>query len=178
MVFAVIATTANATQFTRSVPGTTLTLPADYPEAGGVAIVLVGANGNSYFQFSNPTGAFRGFNSNGQPTRFRGNPFTINDLISLDCGFSTCATYFGGSISNIYVRFTAYDGDTRAGQFDANNIDLLINGFNLGNWTNIPTQNTNLDGTQLISSGIGFGNRTYDTGWFSSTNSALLSNIL
>lgn len=174
----VTATAANATPFTTAVPGTSLTLPAGYPEAGGVAIVLVGANGNSYFQFSNPTGAFRGFNSNGTPTRFRGDPFTINDPIGLDCGFSTCSTYFGGAISNIYVRFTAYDGDTQAGQFDANDIDLLINGFNVGNWTNIPTQNTNLDGTQLISSGIGFGNRTYDTGWFSSTNPALLANIL
>lgn len=174
----VTATAANATPFTTSVPGTSLTLPAGYPEAGGVAIVLVGANGNSYFQFSNPTGAFRGFNSNGTPTRFRGDPFTINDPIGLDCGFSTCSTYFGGAISNIYVWFTAYDGDTQAGQFDANDIDLLINGFNVGNWTNIPTQNTNLDGTQLISSGIGFGNWTYDTGWFLSTNPALLANIL
>lgn len=40
---------SQATQFTRNVPGTSLTLPAGYPEAGGVAFVLVGVNGNVYY---------------------------------------------------------------------------------------------------------------------------------
>ena len=108
------ATIVGATPFTRTVPGTSpvLTLPAEYPEAGGVALVMVGVNGNSYFQFSNPAGAFRGYNSNGLPTQFRGNPFTVNDPIALNCGFSTCSTYFGGALANVYIRFTAYDGDT------------------------------------------------------------------
>ena len=44
-----------ATNFTTNVPGTSISLPADYPEAGGVAFVLVGVNGNIYYQFSDPT---------------------------------------------------------------------------------------------------------------------------
>jgi len=167
-----------ATQFTTSVPGTNLVLPDDYPEAGGVAIVMVGANGNSYFQFSNPEGAFRGFNSNGTPTQFRGNPFTINDPIALDCGFSTCSTYFGGSIAEIYIRFSAYDGDTASGNFDEDRIQLRMNGFDVGNWSDVLTEQTNTAGTQSFGFQTGFGNRTFDTGWFSSTNSALLGNIL
>ena len=172
------ATIASATPFTTTVPGTGLTLPDDYPEAGGVAIVMIGANGNTYFQFSNPTGAFKGFNNDGRPRRFEGNPFTINDPIELDCGFSSCSTYFGGSIAEMHIRLTAEDGDTAAGEFDHDDISLLINGYNVGNWSDVPTQNTNTSGTQLISSGIGFGDRTFDTGWFKSTNQALLNNIL
>ena len=174
------ATIVGATPFTRTVPGTSpvLTLPAEYPEAGGVALVMVGVNGNSYFQFSNPAGAFRGYNSNGLPTQFRGNPFTVNDPIALNCGFSTCSTYFGGALANVYIRFTAYDGDTQVGGFDEDDIELRLNGFDVGNWSDVATQNTNTAGTQVFSSGTGFGNRTFDTGWFSSTNPALLSNIL
>ncbi|WP_143526302.1 hypothetical protein [Roseivivax lentus] len=83
------ATLAGATPFTSTVPGTSIVLPDGYPEAGGVAIVLQGVNGNLYYQFSDPDGAFVGFQNNGQPAAFRGNPFTINDPIALDCGFSS-----------------------------------------------------------------------------------------
>ena len=173
-----VPTVVTATPFTRTVPGTNITLPNGYPEAGGVAFVLVGANGNIYYQFSNPTGAFRGFNFNGQPTRFRGNPFTINDPLQLNCGFSDCSTYFGGAIANLYIRFTALDGDTQPGGFDENDISLIINGFNVGSWSGLVTENTNTAGTQSLGFGTGFGNNTFDTGWFSSTNAALLNNIL
>ena len=101
---------ALATNFTMNVPGTALRLPNGYPEAGGVAIVFIGVNGNAYYQFSNPTGAFHGYSNNGTPTAFQGNPFTINSPISLNCGFSACSTYFGGSIAQAYIRFSAYDG--------------------------------------------------------------------
>lgn len=169
---------ARATDFTMNVPGTSLRLPNGYPDAGGVAIVMVGANGNAYYQFSNPTGAFVGFQNNGSPTAFRGNPFTINSPIGLDCGYSTCSTYFGGSIAKIYIRFSAYDGDTQVGGFDNNDITLRLNGYSIDNWSNITTQSTNTNGTVSYSSQQGFGNNTFDTGWFTSTNSALLSNIL
>ena len=33
-------------------------LPTAYPEAGGVALILYGAYGNIYYQFSDPSGAF------------------------------------------------------------------------------------------------------------------------
>ena len=168
----------HATSFTTTVPGTSITLPDEYPEAGGVAFVLVGDNGNLYYQFSNPAGAFRGFNSNGQPTNFRGNPFTINDPIALDCGFSSCTDYFGGGLQQIYIRFSAYDGDTQVGGFDENDISLILNGFNVGSWSGLTTEITNNAGTQSFGFDNGFGNNTFNTGWFSSTNSALLDNIL
>ena len=169
---------ANATPFTTNVPGTSLSLPADYPQAGGVAIVLVGANGNSYFQFSNPTGAFQGFQNTGTPAAFRGNPFTINSPIALDCGFSSCSDYFGGSIANIYIRFTAYDGDTQVGGFDQNDITLRLNGFDVANWSTINTEITDNAGTTSFGTELGFGNNTLNTGWFTSTNAALGANIL
>ncbi|WP_162176396.1 DUF7507 domain-containing protein [Sulfitobacter donghicola] len=168
----------DATTFTTTVPGTSLSLPAEYPEAGGVAFVLVGVNGNVYYQFSNPTGAFIGFQQNGRPSAFRGNPFTINDPLTLDCGFSSCSTYFGGAIAEVHIRFSAYDGDTQVNGFDEDDISLRLNGFNVGNWSDITTDITNNAGTTSFGQVQGFGNNTFNTGWFSSTNSALLSNIL
>ena len=169
---------AFATNFTRSVPGTSLQLPADYPQAGGVAFVLVGTNGNVYYQFSDPTDAFRGFNNSPNRPELGGNPFTINDPLTLDCGYSACRDYFGGGVANMYIRFSAYDGDTQVGGFDQNDISLLINGFNVGNWSNLTTQITNNDGTQGFGFVTGFGNNTFNTGWFQTSNQGLLENIL
>ena len=174
----VFAPVANATPFTTTVPATGVQLPDEYPEAGGVAIVLTGINGNIYYQFSDPDGAFVGFNFNGTPDAFEGNPFTINDPISLDCGFSSCADYFGGSIARIDIRFSAFDGDTQVGGFDEDDISLLINGFNVGSWSGLTTQRTSNDGLTDFGFEDGFGNRVFNTGWFESTNQALLSNIL
>jgi large repetitive protein len=167
-----------ATNFTMNVPGTSLRLPTGYPEAGGVAIVLIGANGNAYYQFSDPTGAFQGYQNTGNPAAFRGNPFTINNPIALDCGASSCATYFGGAITQMHVRFSAQDGDTGAGEFDNNDITLRVNGFDVANWSTVQTEVTNTAGT--VSSGFrtGFTNNTFNTGWMTSTNTALLSNVL
>lgn len=168
-----------ATPYTENVPApTSLPLPPEYPAAGGVVIVLTGVNGNVYYQFSDPDGAFRGFNSNGTPTQFRGNPFTVNDPIELDCGFSSCTDYFGGAIARMDVRFSAYDGDTQPGGFDENDISLLINGFNVGSWSGITSEITNTAGTQSSGFTTGFGNNTFNTAWFNTTNSALLDNIL
>lgn len=169
---------AQATTFTMTVPGTSIELPEDYPQAGGVAIVMEGLNGNLYYQFSDPSGAFVGFQHTGSPSQFRGNPFTINDPIALDCGYSTCRDYFGGGLERIYVRFSAYDGDTQPGGFDQNDISLLMNGYTVGSWSGLTTQVTNTAGTQAYRTATGFGNNTFNTGWFSSINPALLEDIL
>ena len=176
------ATLGQATPYTMTVPDTGVPLPANYPEAGGVAIVLTGVNGNIYYQFSDPDGAFVGFQNTGQPARFRGNPFTINDPVTLDCGFRDCADYFGGAIAQMDVRFSAFDGDTQVGGFDFDDISLIMNGVNVGSWSNLDTQVTNNSGTSAIgpNNGIvnGFGNGTFNTAWFRSTDPALLGNIL
>ncbi|MBU2994027.1 DUF11 domain-containing protein [Octadecabacter sp. 1_MG-2023] len=174
-----LAAAASATTYTENVPApTSLPLPPEYPAAGGVVIVLTGANGNIYYQFSDPDGAFRGFNNNGDPAAFRGNPFTVNDPISLDCGFSSCSDYFGGSIARMDVRFSAYDGDTQVGGFDEDDINLFINGYDVGSWSGITTEITSTDGNTSFGTTTGFGNNTFNTAWFASTNSALLDNIL
>lgn len=172
------APVAQATPFTMTVPVTGVALPTQYPQAGGVAIVMTGVNGNIYYQFSDPTGAFVGFQNTGTPAAFRGNPFTINNPIALDCGFRACVDYFGGAIAQIDVRFSAYDGDTQVGGFDQNNITLRMNGFDVGNWSGRTTEITNDAGTTSFGTENGFGNNTFNTGWFSSTNAALLANIL
>lgn len=174
----VASTVAEATPFTTTVPNSSITLPTEYPEAGGVVMVYTGANGNIYYQFSNPAGAFRGFNSRGNPDRFEGNPFTINDPLQLDCGFSSCTDYFGGSIERLDIRFSAYDGDTQPNGFDEDDITLLLNGFDVGSWSGITTERTNTAGTVSQGFAIGFGNNTFNTAWFETTNQALLNNIL
>ncbi len=176
--FLTAAPEAAATTFTTTVPGTSLQLPADYPEAGGVAIVMVGVNGNAYYQFSDPTGAFVGYQNTGSPAAFRGNPFTINRPITLDCGFSACTDYFGGSLARIYIRFTAQDGDTAAGDFDFNDISLVLNGFTVGNWSSVQTERTSADGRTSFGFQTGFGNNSLNTGWFTSADPGLLSNVL
>ena len=178
LIFAVAGASVSATPFTTTVPTTGVALPDDYPEAGGVAIVMTGVNGNIYYQFSDPDGAFRGFNTTGQPTRFRGNPFTINDPISLDCGFSPCRTYFGGGLARIDIRFSAFDGDTQVGGFDEDDITLRINNFDVGSWSGLTTERTSTDGIQSLGFETGFGNNVFNTGWFASTDQALLENIL
>lgn len=167
-----------ATPYTMTVPGTGVALPTQYPQAGGVAIVMTGANGNIYYQFSNPAGAFKGFNFSGQPVAFRGNPFTINNSIVLDCGFASCSDYFGGSLARVDIRFSAYDGDTQPGGFDENDISLRINGFNVGSWSGIQSERTNNSGTTSYGFVTGFGNNTFNTAWFSSTNTALMNSLL
>ncbi len=171
-----------ATPYTTTVPSTGFSpgveLPDEYPEAGGIAIVLTGANGNIYYQFSDPNGAFIGFQSNGQPAAFRGNPFTINNPLTLDCGFRSCTDYFGGAIAGVDIRFSAFDGDTQPNGFDEDDITLRLNGFNVGSWSGLQTEITNTNGTQSFGFTTGFGNNTFNTAWFSTTNAALLNNIL
>jgi large repetitive protein len=172
------ASPAAATTFTTTVPNTSIVLPA-YPQAGGVVIVLEGANGNVYYQFSNPSGMYQGYNNSGAgPVAWQGNPLQIAPVTTIACGLQSCTSYFGGAITRISVRFTAYDGDTKVGDFDQNKVTLGLNGTTIGNFTTTLTQTTNTAGTTLIGSSNGFGNNTYDTGWFQSTDATLAANIL
>ncbi|SFR64384.1 beta strand repeat-containing protein [Litoreibacter janthinus] len=172
------AAQSQATTFTTTVPGTSITLPADYPEAGGIAIVMVGVNGNVYYQFSDPANAFVGYNNRANRDELEGNPFTVNDPIPLNCGFSSCRTYFGGDLAHVYIRFSAYDGDTQVGGFDYNDISLLVNGYNVGSWSNRTTERTNTAGNTSLGFENGFGNNVFNTGWFDSTNPAMLDSLL
>ncbi len=173
-----LVATVLASPFTTTVPGTSIIIPSTYPQAGGVVIVLEGTNGNIYYQFANPSTMFKGYQNAGTPAAFNGNPFQIAPAAALNCGISSCSSYLGGGITRVSIRFTAYDGDSQTGMFDFNDLTLRLNGIDVGNWSPVATQNTNLAGTTVISSNTGFGNNTFDTGWFQSTNPTLLSNIL
>lgn len=176
---ALCAAPAGATPFTTVTPGPdAIALPAEYPAAGGVAMVMVGVNGNIYYQFSDPAGAYQGYQFDGYPVQFRGNPFTINNPIPLDCGVASCGSYFGGGIARMYIRFSAFDGDTEIGGFDENDIYLIMNGVSVGNWTDVQTELTDVNGTQSFGFQQGFGNDSFNTGWFVTTNQTLLNNIL
>jgi large repetitive protein len=178
LLLALFGQAASATTFTTTVPGTSIVIPAAYPQAGGVVIVLEGANGNVYYQFSNPSTMFQGYQNSGTPAAWMGNPFQIAPTTTIQCGVQSCASYFGGSIARMSIRFTAFDGDAKAGQFDANDLTLRINGTDVGNFTNVATQTTNTAGTTLVASGTGFGDNGFDTGWYQTTNTALLSTVL
>lgn len=166
-----------ATPFTSTIPGTTDPIPPNFPEAGGFVVILIGANGNYYFQYVEPSQMYVGFANSGTPVAFQGNPTQIAPTFNIDCGAQGCSTYFGGSIATMHFRFSVLDGDTRAGEFDENDMDLRINGFSIGNWTPIAVETTTADGLTGLGTGVGFGNDLFDTGWFTTTNTALLSNV-
>lgn len=196
---------ASATPFTTTVPGTNVQIPSNYPEAGGIVLVLEGANGNFYFQVSNPSTMMRGFQNrpttqgnSTQPQNFRGAPdFQIAPEYTVDCGTASCSDYFGGGIVNGWVRFTAQDGDTSptgGGNFDLNDIELLLDdgpnvtgatgpvNFNnssvIGNWSDPATETTNIAGTVATANRIGFPNGAFNTGWFDINDQAVLNSFL
>ncbi|MEL7129710.1 MAG: hypothetical protein AAGK23_09190 [Pseudomonadota bacterium] len=181
---------ASATPFTTTVPNTGgVQIPGNYPEAGGIVLVLIGDNGNFYYQISNPSEMMMGFQdrpltqaSPTIPQAFRGTPtWQLAPTYTLDCGISTCDTYFGGGIQAGWVRFTAFDGDTSTtggGNFDVNDITLVLNGVDVGNWTTPVTETTNVTGTVATETRQGFPNGAFSTGWFEIGNQALLDTFL
>ena len=191
---------ASATPFTVTVPGTNVQIPGNYPEAGGVVLVLQGANGNFYFQFSNPSSMMRGFQDRTStvPQTFRGRPdWQIAPEYVVDCGISSCNDYFGGGVVAGWVRFTAQDGDTSptgGGNFDRNDIELLLaddtrstgptgpvdfgGSAVIGNWSDPATETTNIAGTVATANRIGFPNGAFNTGWFDINSQAVLDSFL
>ena len=182
--------TAQATTFTETVPNGHGAIPATYPAVGGTMIVLVGANGNIYYQFVNPSTQFEGFSDDGTPVAFRGNPLQLGPTQTLNCGTTACSTYFGGSIVEGYARLTVRDGDACAGEFDANDVYFELNGLRVSSFTGIPviapssisTQRTNMAGTTANGTENCFRNQTStetSTAWFDlGLVPGLLNNIL
>ena len=177
-----LPTFALATPFTETVPGGNGAIPITYPRVGGTMVVLVGANGNIYYQFVNPSTQFQGFQNSGTPVGYQGNPFQLGPAQTLNCGPTACSTYFGGSIVEGYVRLTARDGDACVGDFDHNDVSFRLNGFHVSSFTGPNTERTNMAGT--VSNGFepcfrNQGSTETSTAWFDiSGNTALLNNIL
>ena len=148
------ALSANATTYTETVPNGNGAIPNTYPPVGGTMFVLIGANGNIYYQFVNPSTQFQGFQLSGTPTAFQGFPtFQLGPTQNLNCGIVSCSEYFGGSITEGYARITARDGDTCPGNFDFEDITFEVNGLTVASFTGLPAnsvERTNLTGTTSV----------------------------
>lgn len=143
---------------------------------GGIVVDLFGTNGSHVVSQLSASSLFVGFYDGGTPAAFNGNPGTIG----IQTGFGAAVTNaLGGGLQSAAFRFSLYDGDTAAGNFDQNDNDLLINGLNLGDWTSVNAENTDNTGTTLAAgmSGGGFRNGRLNTGWFFSNNAALMAGL-
>ena len=183
IVFATLASQqALATTYTETVPGGNGPIPNTYPPVGGTMFVLVGANGNLYYQFVNPSTQFQGFQLTGSPAAFRGAPtFQLGPTQSLNCGIVSCADYFGGSIVEGYSRLTVRDADACPGNFDYQDVTYEVNGITVSSLSDLPAdaERTNLTGTTSLGFEDCFRNANTETttAWFDLPG-ALLSDIL
>jgi len=173
---------AHATTFTETVPNGNGAIPDTYPPVGGTMFVLIGANGNIYYQFVNPSTQFEGFQFTGEPAEFQGNPFQLGPEQALNCGPTACIDYFGGSIVEGYARLTARDGDACPGEFDVNDVFFEVNGIRVGSFTGPQTERTSRDGLTSIGFDDCFrnqGSNETSTAWFDlAPVPGLLDNIL
>src|SRR5262249_50079715 len=162
------------TAFTMTSPTSKGELPAGVTAAGGIVLDLVGVNGRRVVSEVPASSLFRGTFDNGSPPAFRGNPGTIG----IQEGFTPAVlAALGGGLSEVAVRLTVFDGDTAAKNFDFDDNTLLLNGFTLGDFSDIATQETSQNGQTVLSSnpGGGFRNEKLDTGFFHSTDPGFLA---
>ena len=160
---------ATASTFTKTSPTSQGLVPTGISEVGGVVLDLVGSNGARVVSQLSASDLFEGWSSS-----------TPNTLIGTQTGFTaSLLSALGGSLQEVGVRFSLYDGDTAAGNFDFNDNSLLVNGVNFGNWSAVNAQNTDSLGnaTALGLSNGGFRNNTLDTGWFYLTDAAKLASF-
>jgi len=176
---------AFATPFTETVPNGNGPIPATYPPVGGTMFVLIGINGNIYYQFVNPSTQFQGFAGTGTPTAFQGIPtFQLGPTQALNCGTVSCSTYFGGSIVEGYARLTVRDADACPGNFDYQDVTFLVNGIDVASLSDLApnsVQRTNLTGTTQVSATENCfrnqGTGETSTSWFD-LSAPLLADIL
>jgi hypothetical protein len=107
---------------------------------------------------------------------FRGNPGTIG----IQTGFTRAVlAALGGGIREMSVRLTVEDGDSAAGNFDFDDNTLLLNGIPVGDFSQVPTEETTADGGTALSANPagGFRNGILDTGFFHVTDRAVLADL-
>jgi len=148
-------------------------LPSGVTTIGGVVLDLVGTNGNRVVSQLAASTLFEGYYNSGSPAAYQGNPGTIG----IQTGFSSAVlNALGGGLAQVAVRFSLFDGDTAASDFDHNNNTLLLNGVNFGNWSTVDTVETDSVGSAIGGhSGGGFRDGSLDTGWFYSNDAATLA---
>ena len=180
----VLPQTAWATTFTETVPNGNGPIPDTFPPVGGTMFVLIGLNGNIYYQFVNPSTQFRGFPGTGTPAAFQGIPvFQLGPTQNLNCGIVSCADYFGGGIAEGYARLTVRDADACPGNFDFQDVSFEVNGLPVASLSDLPAgsvERTNFAGNTTIGTENCFrnqGSTETSTSWFDLPNN-VLSNIL
>ncbi len=133
---------------------------------GGIVLDLTGSNNTRVTTQLSASSLYQGFAGS--------NPLSIGT----QTGFiSSITDALGGGLSQAAVRFTLFDGDTAAGDFDEGKNTLLLNGINFGNWSSVEAENTTATGASGTRgfSGGGFRDNVLDTGWFFSNNASTLS---
>lgn len=160
------------TTFTRTSP-TGGGVPTGVTEVGGIVLDLIGVNGVRVTSQLAASSLYIGFFDSGTPSSYQGNPGTIGEQTGLS---QSVIAALGGGLSSVAVRVTLYDGDTAPGDFDYQDQNaLLLNGVEIGDFSDVKTQLTSSDGLTLVSESTGFGNEILSTGWFSSTDATFLS---
>ncbi|WP_143842052.1 PEP-CTERM sorting domain-containing protein [Nostoc sp. 106C] len=170
------AGSAQATTLTLTSPTSGGALSSGISPVGGIVLDLIGLNNTRVTSQLGASQLYIGYYNSGTPSAYQGNPGTIG----IQSGFTPTITgALGGGLKELAVRFSLYDGDTAAGDFDENDNTLLVNNINFGNWSSVNTENTNGLGNAGGAgfSGGGFRNDTLDTGWFHVTNASTLSNF-
>ncbi len=170
------AAPAFATAFTSTSPQGLDVTTVGASTVGGIVVQLVGTNNVSVVSQLAASSLFVGFANSGTPAANQGNPLTIGT----QTGFTAALlANLGGGLQSASFRFSLFDGDTGAGNFDYNDNTLLVNGLDFGNWSAVQAENTTSAGaaTSFGFSGGGFRNNLLDTGWFTSNDAALMSSL-
>ncbi|GAB4427950.1 MAG: hypothetical protein OHK0035_05710 [Cyanobacteria bacterium J069] len=143
-------------------------LPSGVTVIGGIVLDLVGANGQRLIA------------QLAASELYEGTVTTNQQLIGTQTGLTTALlNNLGGGLSRVAVRVTLFDGDNAESDFDFNQNLLLLNGFNIGNWSTVETTTTDGLGNPVSSSrpNFGFANEELDTGWFASQDATFLSGL-
>lgn len=174
------ATLAQASPFTSESPTGLDVTTVGASTVGGIVFDAVGANGNRVVSQTAASSLYVGYSDDGTPTSYRGNPFTIGVQNGFD---DTITDELGGGLTELAIRFTLWDGDSAAGNFDqGGDLTLVVNGFDTGiHWSTVQAQQTDalgnaIGGTSEFSGG-GFRDSRLDTGWFHITDATLLQDI-
>lgn len=158
-----------ATPFTSTSPSGGA-LPSGVGAIGGIVIDLIGANGNRVVAQTAASTLFNGSTSIIGPT-----------VIGTQTGFTPAVLgALGGGLTSASFRFTLDDGDNAEGNFDFNQNFLTINNVALGaagNFSSVATETTDSTGTTVSASQLGFPNNRLATGWFTLTNSLVLTDL-
>lgn len=173
LLFGAIALFASASASASTFTETSLTskgaVVPGVTSVGGIVVDLVGTNGTRVMSQISAGGLFSGDVSG----------VTNVNIGSQGSWDSTVTNALGGGIAEAAFRLSLFDGDNAAGNFDEDDNNLLINGFNFGNWSDVQAENTTALGVTAAGgfSGGGFRNNLLDTGWFFSNDATLLGNL-